>query len=192
MKPVKSPLGVFSFNNKPFSFDNIGDIYSGVSKYRNGIVDWVENVSKLGGNLGKSLNVLTDKSKNALNQIVPDFAKKSNSEIIEQFRKASQNEELKPLLKAVTSELDKKGNRLMKRAETLRALPEAACILGASALLGWFLPWFNIQYTRKLYKSKNQQNNPASAALPRTDNIQNFRKYNNYDEFTRSLAVVKI
>ena len=86
----------------------------------------------------------------------------TNEEIIGIFKKAQQQEKYKPLLQKITTEIDKQGNHLVKFTEGLKSIPEAASIIGISAFLGWFLPWFNIHYTRKLYKDKETQNQNLS------------------------------
>lgn len=156
-EPIKSKWGFFNPNKKPFSFENINDVYSGISKYKNGIADFAQNIHNHGGNLGKVLGHLTEESKNALTSIAPDFFKKSNKEIIETLTTAHKSEEHKPFIKIVEEELNQKGNRLVKRAEALKSVPEAASIVAISAFLGWFLPWFNINHTKKIYKDKEKQ-----------------------------------
>jgi len=68
----------------------------------------------------------------------------------------SEKPEHKEFLAIVTKELDKKGNNLVKYAEAQKSIPEAASIVAISGFLGWFLPWFNINYTTKLYKDKEK------------------------------------
>jgi hypothetical protein len=181
-KALKSIKAHFNPNNKPYSFENISDVYSGVSKYRNNIVDFSENISKEGGDLRKIFDFLTDDSKKALNELFAGLSTQntsvksrgiwkfltkpfrggqselvlpeSNGEIIELFKKAQKSEKYELLLEKVVKELDKPANHLVKFAKVLKSIPEAASIVTVSGFLGWFLPWFNIHYTRKLYKGK--------------------------------------
>ncbi|MEI7473732.1 MAG: hypothetical protein WCK67_03045 [bacterium] len=178
---------------QPMSFENINDIYSGVGKYKNGLVDFSENISKHGGNLHKIFDFLTDDSKKAFNEIAEKLGSKgekinngvfgfltapfkagkadlllpsSNEQIISLIKKAHSDEKLKPLLDKVTAELSKEGNHLVKFAEALKSLPEAVSIVAVSGFLGWFLPWFNINYTKKLYKNKNIQPEQKQVNVP--------------------------
>ena len=181
-KSIKSLSAHLKPTNKPFSFENINDVYSGISKYKNGIVDFSENIANHDGDLRKVFNFLTDESKHALNEIAATLSNKNepvktekifgfftksfkggnadlslpstNKEIINIFKQAQADKKLKPLLDKVTKEIDKEGNHLVKFAEGLKSVPEAASMVAISAFLGWFLPWFNINYTKKLYKNK--------------------------------------
>ncbi len=178
---LKSVKNHFNPTNKPFSFENIKDVYSGVSQYRNGIADFAQNIDNLGGDLRKTFNFLSDDSKKALNAIAEKLSHQNtavksgngvlqrqfkagkseirlpetNKEIIEILKKAQSDNDLKHHIETITKELDNPKNSLVKFAEAQKSIPEAISIIGISAFLGWFLPWFNINYTKKLYKNKN-------------------------------------
>lgn len=182
---INTIKGHFKAKRLSFSFENIDDIYSGISKYKNNIVDFAENISNHQGDLRKIFDFLSDKSKSALNQIASDFSSNNspvksdnfykfitkpfragnselilpntNEEIIEMLKKAQKDKNLQPLVLQVIKEIDTKGNHLVKFAQGLKSIPEAICIIGVAAFLGWFLPWFNINYTRKLYQNKNNK-----------------------------------
>lgn len=178
-KILKSTKDYFNPTNKPFTFENISDVYSGVSKYKKGIVDFAENIDNHGGNLRKVFDFLSDESKKALNTIAQRFSGKNtqvksdgflsrkfkagkselnlpetNEQIIEILKKAQTDDKFKPQLETITNELDKEKNPLVKFAEAQKSIPEAISIVAVSGFLGWFLPWFNINYTKKLYKNK--------------------------------------
>ncbi|MDD3420495.1 MAG: hypothetical protein PHE78_07870, partial [Candidatus Gastranaerophilales bacterium] len=175
-KTLKSVKNHFNPTIKQFSFENITDMYSGPSKLRRGLVDFTENISNQGGDLRKIFNHLSDNSKIALNNLSKAFSSKNksveskgskgavklilpedNKGIIDLFKKAQNDEAQKDSLNIITKELDDKKNPLVKKAESLKSIPEAVSIIGISAFLGWFLPWFNINYTRDLYKGKRAQ-----------------------------------
>ena len=184
-KPLASVSAHFNPTKKPFSFENVEDIYSGPSKLKNGLVDFSKNISDQGGDLRKVFNLLSDDSKKSLNSIAEglsgnnttveigrllDFVSKpfkagnsalklpeTNEKIVELFKKAQQNEKYKAHIDVIKKELDNAKNPVVKLAEASKTLPEVASIVGISAFLGWFLPWFNINYTKKLYKDKNAQ-----------------------------------
>jgi len=62
-----------------------------------------------------------------------------------------------------------KENKALKYAQFLKAIPLSAGIVSTAVFLGWLLPWFNIHYTRALYKAeKNKAENqtPSKPALP--------------------------
>lgn len=186
-KVLKSVKDHFDPNNKPFSFANIKDVYSGVSKYKNGIVDFAQNIHNHGGELRKVFNFLSDDSKKALNAIFETLSHQNtvvksgngilqkhfkagkselrlpetNKEIIEILKKAKANNDLKHHIETVTKELDNPKNSLVKFAEAQKSIPEAISIVAVSVFLGWFLPWFNINYTKKLYKNKNAKEQQA-------------------------------
>lgn len=190
-KIIKSIKNHFNPTNKPFSFENIKDVYSGVSKYRNGIVDFAQNIDNLGGDLRKTFNFLGDDSKKALNAIAEKLSQQNttvksgdgilqkhfkagkselrlpenNKKIIEILEKAKDDNELKHHIETITKELDNSKNHLVKFAEAQKSIPEAISIIGVSAFLGWFLPWFNINYTKKLYKNKNAKAEQAQLEI---------------------------
>lgn len=190
-KLLKSVKNHFNPTNKPFSFENIKDVYSGVSKYRNGIVDFAQNIDNLGGDLRKTFNFLGDDSKKALNEIAEKLSQQnttvksgigilakhfkagkselrlpeSNKEIIEILKKAQSDDYFKNYIEIVVKELDNPKNHLVKFAEAQKSIPEAISIIGISAFLGWFLPWFNINYTKKLYKNKNAKAEQAQLEI---------------------------
>jgi hypothetical protein len=183
-KTLKSVKNHFNPTIKQFSFENITDMYSGPSKLRRGLVDFTENISNQGGDLRKIFNHLSDNSKIALNNLSKAFSSKNtsveskgskgavklilpedNKGIIDLFKKAQNDEAQKDSLNIITKELDDKKNPLVKKAESLKSIPEAVSIIGISAFLGWFLPWFNINYTRDLYKGKRAQKLAQKQAL---------------------------
>jgi len=183
-KIIKTIKGHFNPNNKPLSFENITDLYSGASKLKNKLVDFTQNIDNHGGNLRKVFDFLGDDSKKAFNEIAQGLSLKNtavkseggisglfsksfkagkaelnlpetNKEIIEVLKKAQESDKFKPQLEIITKELDNEKNPLVKVAEAQKSIPEAISIVAISGFLGWFLPWFNINYTKNLYKHKN-------------------------------------
>ena len=183
-KPLKTLEEHLNPRNKPLSFENITDIYSGASKLQNKLVDFSQNIDNNGGDLRKVLDFLGDDSKKALNEIYRSVSDKNtevkptegiagflskffkagksrlnlpetNKEIIEGFKKAQKDGKFKPQLDVVLKELDNGKNSLVKFAEAQKSIPEALSIVAISGFLGWFLPWFNINYTKRLYRNKN-------------------------------------
>lgn len=199
-KSIKGVKAHLNPNNKPFSFDNIKDIYAGVSKYKNGIVDFAQNIDNHGGDLRKVFNFLSDDSKKVLNETAQElypsntvvksgnnlFARsfkagkselkfpETNKKIIELLKKAANNDKSKSKLDVVIKELDKDENPLVKFAEAQKSIPEAVSIVAISGFLGWFLPWFNIHYTKNLYKNKNK--NSHNDEFQKQSQVKNERK----------------
>lgn len=140
------------------SFENIEDIYSGVSKYKNCIVDFSENIHSLGGNLSKLFGHLSKDSKNALLQVSTALGQNKipskNEDIIELLKNAKENTSLKQHVQTIVTELESKDNNLIKIARRLKSLPEAASIIGVSGFLGWYINIFNINKTKKLHETK--------------------------------------
>ncbi|MEI8377966.1 MAG: hypothetical protein WCF95_05450, partial [bacterium] len=181
LKTIKDHLNP---TKKPFSFENITDMYSGPSKLKNKLVDFTQNIENHNGYLRKIFDFLSAEAKKALNEIADKLSDKNttvkaqgklqeffskpfkaseidlrlpetNKEIIEMLKKAQDNNEFKPQIEILTKELDKDKNPLVKYAEAQKSIPEAISIVAISGFLGWFLPWFNINYTKNLYKKKN-------------------------------------
>ncbi|MDD3013639.1 MAG: hypothetical protein PHC34_08055 [Candidatus Gastranaerophilales bacterium] len=65
----------------------------------------------------------------------------------------------KDLLETIKTQFKENG-AVHKKAELLKSVPDLFALTSIITLLGWFLPWFNIHYTRALYKSG--KNNPAA------------------------------
>jgi|GEM_PF-2892463 len=71
------------------------------------------------------------------------------------------------LLKKIKGKFTKDGV-VHKQADLLKSVPDLLALVSIISLLGWFLPWFNIHYTRALYKSgKNNPNATQSTQQPK-------------------------
>jgi hypothetical protein len=79
----------------------------------------------------------------------------TNKEIIEGFKHVQNIAKFRPQLDIIIKEFENSKNSLVKFAEAQKSIPEAMSIVAISGFLGWFLPWFNINYTKNLYKKKN-------------------------------------
>lgn len=183
-KTLKTAQEHLNPENKPFSFENIEEVYSGVGKLKNNLVDFSQNVENNGGDLRKVFDFLGDDSKKSLNEIFGSISAKNtvvkptkglagflskpfragkaklnlpetNKEIIEGFKNVQNIAKFRPQVDTIIKELDNSKNSLVKFAEAQKSIPEAMSIVAISGFLGWFLPWFNINYTRNLYKKKN-------------------------------------
>ena len=62
-------------------------------------------------------------------------------------------------------------NKLLAKASHFKSVTEAGCIAATAFILGGLLPWFNIQYTKKLYEKKNAENKDLSNDKPKTVSI---------------------
>lgn len=135
---------------KALTFENLANWYSKTGDKKEDLVKFCEHINKKGGNLEKIFSYLGTESKTALQGI----ATGTNEDIIKNIKEADEK-----LLKSALEELNSPENNLLKRAKFLRSVPEGMGILMIAGFLGWFLPWFNIIYTKQLYK-----NNPDGVA----------------------------
>jgi hypothetical protein len=145
------------------SFEDLKERFSETdfSRRKNGLASMLTDIKELGGNLKTCLNVIGDKANRPMEALSKklNYAKKldSNENIIELVNKAQESAKTDNSIKESLVSLQKafgKDNALHKKAKLLKSIPEATCILATAGLLGWFIPWFNIQYTKKKYKAK--------------------------------------
>jgi hypothetical protein len=78
-----------------------------------------------------------------------------------------------------------KENKALQHAQFLKGIPLAASILSTAAFLGWLLPWFNIHYTRAVYKSG--ENNPSGASKVSNSSQSSMGLANNFTSNQRNL-----
>lgn len=113
-----------------------------------GFKGFSERLSNLGGNLKKIYSKLGDKFKEDLKGLSDD----NKTFMAELFD--TKNETL--LNKIKDAFKDKKGNEALKQAEFIKASPKLISIAGTLALLGIFVPVFNIWLTEQVNKKEGQ------------------------------------
>lgn len=116
-------------------------------KIKGGFKSFCKNIENVGGDLTKCFKVLGE---GQLPKALTDIAegKTVNKNNILEIIENTDEDKLKPL-----KELFKGKNKLFKKASHFKSLTEATCIGLTAFLLGGLLPWFNIWYTRRLYKN---------------------------------------
>jgi hypothetical protein len=144
------------------NYDQIRDWYSIKNKGQNAFVSICENLNQKGGNL---LKIFKNGDKSFQASVAHLFGKNNLNEIM-----AKSNDEFINILKSIDKKkygvdietiekfLSKSNNSILKKAQSLKALPELACLGTIIALIGWILPWYNIHSTRK--RLLNAQNHP--------------------------------
>lgn len=154
---------------------------------KEGFTGFCKNIAEtLNGNLSKGFAVLDPvNAHNTLLTLAAKFGIKANKEnldnntILEIIKKAETasgkaKKEAEPHLNKLMKLFEVKKepkkesvlNQLLEKASHRKSLTEFSSIISTAFLLGGFLPWFNIWYTRRLYKNKNNENvayNPDSA-----------------------------
>jgi len=155
---------------------------------KNGFAGFCINIKRLGGDLLKCFDVLgKEKSKKTLNEIanlVGIKEKVTNKNIIGLIRKAQKSTD-----KNVKQKLDYLKvkfigeNKLLTKASHLKSITDFGCIASAIFILGGFLPWFNIQHTKKLYKNKKSENNSLNNEQPKILSTNNSKIINKFEKF---------
>lgn len=150
----------------------------------NGIVGFAKNISKaeLGGNLAKIFSKADDESKAALTTIASELNVANTKEMAKGLKvpddneafiqmlkdaKESKNPKVQEALSKVVEKMNSKDinvNKVYKYALLCKSIPEIVNFGIITGFLGFLLPWFNIQHTRKLYGKDgaaggHQQNN---------------------------------
>lgn len=131
------------------------------SRRKNGLASMLSDIKNQGGDLKTCFDVLGEKAKTSMEELSKklNLNKKldNNKDILDLFEKAhtesKTNTEVKEALTKVEKEFGK-DNALHKKAKLLKSIPKAACILITAGALGWFIPWFNIHYTKNKYVGK--------------------------------------
>lgn len=113
-----------------------------------GFKGFSERLSNLGGNLKKIYSALGDSFK----QELKGFSDDNKTFVTELFEDKNQG----LLEKIKTAFKDTKGNEALKQAEFIKATPKLISMAGTLALLGIFVPSFNIWLTEKLNKEEGQ------------------------------------
>ena len=150
-------------------FGDLKQIYTNMGNYKEGFLGFCKLIDKCNGNLSKMFNLFDEKTKRAFSKINKGKELKTNKEIIEAVKKAQT--EKSASLKIINNFFANEKNAIHNTARRIKGLTETLYILFVSAFLGWFLPWFNIVYTRYLYLNKPQkmpENNKSNQMKPIT------------------------
>lgn len=122
-----------------------------------GFQGFCERLSNLGGNLKKIFSSLNDDTKAKLSALSSD-----NKEFMAQLLDnkgitTEKLEEHKKLLQNIIKEFKNHENNALKQAEFKKALPKLISISGTLALLGVFIPLFNIWVTEQVNKKEGKE-----------------------------------
>lgn len=158
-KRSKIPAKLTSFKDLETRFSE-----TDFSRRKNGLASMLTDIKELNGDLKTCLGVLGDKVNTPLAELSKKlkFEKQldSNDNILELVTKAQDsaktNAGVKESLETIQNAFGK-DNALLKKANLLKSIPDATCILLTAAMLGFFIPWFNIQYTKKKYVGKDHE-----------------------------------
>lgn len=167
---------------QPASFEQLEHWYSKTDN----IHQFSTLTDKLGGDLKKIFNLLPDSSKKALETIAQKTKTKtsevkslgsgynlmtglfnqskdsklllpdSNEAIIKMLSDAKDNPNLKNQLTTLSNAVKEKDG-LLKAANFYKSVPDLASLGIVAGFLGWALPWFNIQFTKKMVAQEQQQ-----------------------------------
>ena len=142
------------------SFDDITNTYVKNNKLSDFCDLIIANTSKEGKNLYKIFSFAFTKIKgeNSLEEQLKKFGSSNSNENIKNWIQSIENNSAKSgLLEKIRKEFEEKG-AIHQKALGLKAIPDLMALGITVFLLGFFLPWLNIKYTRMLYlnKAKNQ------------------------------------
>lgn len=135
--------------------------YSNVHQYKNGIVDFANFISKQGGDVKKVLT--TDKKLGESLQAAhaswsgarkTSLDKADSKEIIEMLSDLNKKEQKDPNIKKMEEFFKDKNNSLIKKAKSINSTFDFLTTFGfIPVVLGFILPYFNEQVTKKSYKT---------------------------------------
>ncbi|MCD7779278.1 MAG: hypothetical protein LUH05_01230, partial [Candidatus Gastranaerophilales bacterium] len=172
------------------STEQIISKYSGLDKYKDGILGFCDFIDGQHGNLSKIFSA-TDESKNIVQGLLSkegkDIAKADNNVIKETLSKAADSEEVKKL----TDLFKDKNNPWVKKAKTLNARFTALSVLIlVPAFLGFFLPWINEKTTKKQIskeQSDKLKQNPTTTINPAyfNNNRKTNKIFSDMEKFTK-------
>lgn len=158
-KKTKIPAKLTSFADLKERFSE-----TDFSKRKNGLTSMLKDITELGGDLKTCFDVLGEKTKQHMTdlKIKLPFDKKldTNENILALIEKAQNEPNSNTSVKDSLEQVQKafgKDNALLKKANILKSIPEASCILITAGMLGWFIPWFNIKYTKSKYVGKKHE-----------------------------------
>ncbi|MEI7475495.1 MAG: hypothetical protein WCK67_12035 [bacterium] len=110
-------------------------------------------------NKGKGVDLKIPQSTEAINKMLEEAAKSDKKEIKDALNKLS-------LYFNNTKTMLKEESNILKLANFLKSVPDAVSLGVIAGFLGWFLPWFNIQYTKKMVQAEQNNNNNTLASNP--------------------------
>ncbi len=134
------------------TFNDIKNTYVNNEKMSDFAELITKNTSEDGNHLHRILSYALGGKDN-----MKELANKTENKDIVQWLKDTEKAGGNALFEKIREQFTENG-RVHKRAETLKAVPDLMALGITVTLLGFILPWFNIQHTRKLYKTKQQQN----------------------------------
>lgn len=147
-KGTKHAVDAHNLDKDLVSYAQLKSWYTFDENLASGFKGFSERLSNLGGNLKKIYSALGNDFKKDLEGLSFDN---------ETFMKALFKGKNKKLLDKIKEAFkDKKGNEALKQAEFIKATPKLISMTGTLALLGIFVPSFNIWLTEKLNKEEVQ------------------------------------
>lgn len=145
-----------------------------------GFIGFCENIVNVGGDLNKCFGAFGKEGHEALvnlkNTLRLDKKLSSNEEYIDMFNNAQKSDKMEvkeafEKIKKLFVEDGKAMNPLHKKASYYKSAIQAIAITASAFLLGIFLPWFNIHYTRNVYlKPKKNTPKPNETKLSHQGN----------------------
>lgn len=161
----------FAFTNKgkEVAYDRIEEWYAKNITSEGGIGAFCKIIDEKGGKLHRILKKLPENCQNAMKTIFGEKGLENNKQIIRKFKEVVDGSDIdaKNALKVIVENLTNEKNVLVNHAKLLKAIPKATSFLASVGLLGMFLPWFNIHYTRGLYKKKQQEEGSMPQVPPK-------------------------
>lgn len=151
---ASGPKKIFSLAD--FSMENLKNWYSNADYMPKKVLSMAENIVERGGNVATAISKLGEEQMNNLKTIAGNDL--SNVNILKRLEEAMNSTDVakKNAFDALTKALTPADNALVKSAQRLKAIPNLASIILATAFLGWGIPAFNIYFTRNKLK-KNEQ-----------------------------------
>lgn len=151
---TSEPKKIFSLAD--FSMENLKNWYSNADCMPKKVLSMAENIVERGGNVSTAISKLGEEQLNNLKTIVGDDL--SNVNVLKRLEEAMNSTDVakKNAFDSLTKALTPSDNALVKSAQRLKAIPNLASIILATAFLGWGIPAFNIYFTRNKLK-KNEQ-----------------------------------
>lgn len=151
---ASEPKKIFSLAD--FSMENLKNWYSNADYMPKKVLSMAENIVERGGNVATAISKLGEEQMNNLKTIAGNDL--SNVNILKRLEEAMNSADVakKNAFDALTKALTPADNALVKSAQRLKAIPNLASIILATAFLGWGIPAFNIYFTRNKLK-KNEQ-----------------------------------
>ena len=149
------------FSLDDFSMDNLKNWYSKADVMPEQALTMAKNISERGGDVATAFSKLGKETVDNLKAIAGNDLSNTNVlKALEKAYKSAEGSELKTAFGAITRALTPSDNALVKSAQTLKAIPNLASMILATAFLGWGIPAFNIYFTRNKLKNNKAQEVP--------------------------------